>query len=577
MLDFPRAVRRRVATRSRRATILAGSTVLVAALVASCSSVATGDEPSPTPAAAGSSQQTGAQSPSETPPAGAGSAVIISDAKVVIRLAGDWGTLDPQNILTQQDSQVSAFLYNRLVRLNKANEPVPDLATSWDVTPDHVTFTIRKDAVCQDGTPITPSVIDASFARLLSPDNTPAKRASVFGTAGVTTHADDAKWTFTVTVDKPQGDLLESLATDGGSVICPSGLEAGVDLSAEPAGSGPYQLTSVKRGSQYTLTAWDGYWGFKDGTAAANPPQQIVFEVVPNETTAANQFLTGDIDILSLTGRDLDRVLQQQPDVYKQETVWQSGTLIYNAGPGHPTADQAVRTAIGQAIDRDAFATVATNKPGNTASGAIVPPTPCSDPSALAQSIPTFDVAAAAAGLEQAGWAKGSDGIWQKDGQPLALNLVATSSRIPGGEYILDALTKFGLKVNYQDVDLKTFINITFSTDDFDAAIFPMTAGKSYSPKGAIGHISGEPTPAGPNLLRAADAEANEYFDSARQTPVSQSCDDWIKGQQLQLSHADYTPLASFPVTVFSRPGIEFRLADSATIEPSAISVTDSH
>lgn len=573
MLDFTRVQFRRIASLRRRSVMLVASVAAVTTIVASCSSATQAAQPSGTSVLPGSTQSADAQSPSAQP---AGHSVTVSDATVVIRLAGDWGTLDPQNILTQQDSQVSAFLYNRLVRLDKANKPVADLATKWTVSPTQVTFDIRHDAVCQDGTPITPSVINASFARLLSTTNTPAKRASVFGTNDVTTHADDANWTFTVTVAKPQGDLLESLATDGGSVICPSGLKAGVDLSADPAGSGPYKLTSVKRGSQYTLTAWPDYWGFKDGTTAANPPKQIVFDVVPNETTAANQFLTGAIDILSLTGRDLDRVLKQQPDVFKQETVWQSGTLIYNAGPTHPTADEAVRKAIAQAFDRDAFATVATNKPGNTASGAIVPPTPCSDPKQLAPSIPPFDVKAAATGLQQDGWAKGSDGIWQKNGKPLTLNLVATSSRISGGEYILDALTKFGIKVNYQDVDLKTFINITFSTDNFDAAIFPMTAGNSYSPKGALGHITGEPTPKGPNLLRAADAEANTSYAAAVQTPVSKSCDDWYKVQQVQLSHVDYTPLASFPVTVFSRPGIEFGLADSATIEPSAISVTGS-
>ncbi|MFD2352745.1 hypothetical protein ACFSTC_30840 [Nonomuraea ferruginea] len=33
---------------------------------------------------------------------------------------------------------------------------VPGLAEKWDVKPDAVTFTLRKDVTCSDGSPVTP-------------------------------------------------------------------------------------------------------------------------------------------------------------------------------------------------------------------------------------------------------------------------------------------------------------------------------------------------------------------------------------------------------------------------------------
>ncbi|WP_407812572.1 ABC transporter substrate-binding protein, partial [Staphylococcus aureus] len=83
----------------------------------------------------------------------------------------------------------------------------------------------------------------------------------------------------------------------------------------------------------------------------------------------------------------------------------------------------AVRKALVQAVNLDDLAEVITGGQGTRATSLVsVEPRACVYDS-VAGNIPDFDLSAAKATLDAAGWTAGSDGKRSKDGKPLTLRL----------------------------------------------------------------------------------------------------------------------------------------------------------
>jgi oligopeptide transport system substrate-binding protein len=78
--------------------------------------------------------------------------------------------LDPDTITTYTDDHIAYALFEGLTKLD-ARKAVPDLAESWDVSPDGKTYTfhLRREARWSDGDPVTADDFVYSFHRILSP------------------------------------------------------------------------------------------------------------------------------------------------------------------------------------------------------------------------------------------------------------------------------------------------------------------------------------------------------------------------------------------------------------------------
>lgn len=82
-------------------------------------------------------------------------------------------SLDPQIGTGQPEARVYMALYEGLVEYDpKTMEPVPELATSWEISPDAVEylFHLRKDAKWSNGDPITAKDFEFSFRRGFAPE-----------------------------------------------------------------------------------------------------------------------------------------------------------------------------------------------------------------------------------------------------------------------------------------------------------------------------------------------------------------------------------------------------------------------
>src|SRR5699024_2701956 len=140
---------------------------------------------------------------------------------------------------------------------------VGGLASNWDQqSARDYTITVRDDATCADGTPITASIVAESLGRLADPDVASAWKNLVFGPGDPEISADDDAGTVQVKLASDYTTFLRALAIPQAGIVCPAGVNDTEGLTAgsvEGAFSGPYVLTEADDAKGYELTLREDY------------------------------------------------------------------------------------------------------------------------------------------------------------------------------------------------------------------------------------------------------------------------------------------------------------------------------
>lgn len=476
-----------------------------------------------------------------------GSGARVAGGTVTARLSGDWTTgFDPAISQSLYGGEISMAVYDRLVDIGPNNTLVPYLAKSWKITPTSVTFTLRNDATCSDGTKMTPSVVAASFARLI-------KSAIVkqrFGPGPYAVSSDDAAGTFTLTVGTPYSDLIWGFTTNNGSVVCPAAA-AGSPATA-PIGSGAYTLASAVHSDEAVLKLRpDWKWGPGGMTAAdSGMPQELDLKVITNDTTAANLLLTGGLDFADVAGPDVTRLLGEKSLESTSYVGSYTNELLFNPTGSHPTADPQVRLALMTAVDQKAWSQAAYAAYGVTSPSFLTPGTPCYDAS-TSKDRPTPSVARARSILLADGYAAGPDGKLARNGKPLTISLVGTPSLFAtASEYLQSVWEQAGMTVKLQDLDYPGWTAILLNGND--DAITLRISSTSPAPGSSIAYFTGTPPPAGINFTQADDPAVDAEIKAAESTSGNTSCQHWSNVQRLLLQDRDVLPLATPKVLYFA-------------------------
>src|SRR5947208_12075003 len=132
-------------------------------------------KPTTAPAAAPAATSPAASAPAATAaPAAATGAPKSSKDTLTIVFQPNQGSLDPHFAATNQEMLVIRNVYNGLLKYKPdTTEIVGDLATSWEVTSDGLTYTIklRLDVEWQKGfCNFTANDVKASFDRVKAPE-----------------------------------------------------------------------------------------------------------------------------------------------------------------------------------------------------------------------------------------------------------------------------------------------------------------------------------------------------------------------------------------------------------------------
>ncbi len=284
---------------------------------------------------------------------------------------------------TQHDSG-DKRLYSGLVSLDTHLNLTPDLAESWDISPDGTvyTFHLRTNARFQDGRPVVAQDVIYSWERAANPatqsDTVLTYLGDIVGVAemhsGKANHISGLKaldpHTLQVTIDAAKPYFLFKLTLPVAFVLDQKNVESGANWYRTPNGTGPYKLTR-----------WDS---FKVMVYSANPDyylgapsiQQVVVEL--NAGVGINLYETGEIDLTGVSSSDALRVLDPadplHPDLVSGVSLCTNMVVFDVSKP--PFDDLKVRQAFSMAFDRQKFIDVVENDTSLPAMGLYPPALP---------------------------------------------------------------------------------------------------------------------------------------------------------------------------------------------------------
>jgi oligopeptide transport system substrate-binding protein len=218
----------------------------------------------------------------------------------------DLSSLDPAKASNSQDFAVVALLYGGLVRLDGDLRVIPDLAESWMVSDDGLTYTFKlRDGVAfSDGTPITASDFVWSLTHALDPNTGgwtgPFYLSNIVGASdvaeGKATELAGAiavdYQTVALTIQQPSAFFLSQLTFGSAKIVSKAQAEADPEWDQHPVSSGAFKVEAWNHGQDIVLTPNENYW---------QPPTQISTLTMPffqDSETAYQLYRTDQLDIM---------------------------------------------------------------------------------------------------------------------------------------------------------------------------------------------------------------------------------------------------------------------------------------
>lgn len=343
-------------------------------------------------------------------PAPAAKPTTVPAQVLVVGVADDQFQIEMEPLKSRLGNYpISVNMCETLVRLGEDFSPQPLLATSWEqVGANTFRFHLRQDVKFWDGTTMTADDVKWSLDRT-------ARGQQGYSFIGVdSTRVVDSQ-TVEVTPTKSNLRLVEQILHPTYAIM-----KNGTDLANAPMCTGPFQFVEYVKGQRLVVQRNAGYWGDKARL------DKVTYRFYPDANTRQLALKSGEIDLMFDLPPDQVATIKGQVG-YKVESAPVGRTMlmylnIHGQAPYVLLQDTAVRQAIGYALDRQTMVDKVWE--GNAAVVATMgPPEVLGQYAARVQGF-SYDVSRANKLLDDAGWARGADGIRAKAGQRLSIALI---------------------------------------------------------------------------------------------------------------------------------------------------------
>lgn len=476
-------------------------------------------------------------------------------------------SIDPVLAMSQAGKQVTELLYDSLVRVDpETGEAAPDLAESWEFTPTSASFVIRQGVVCADGTEITAGTVARNFERWKDPATNAPLVNNYFGSPEFTVAFDDTARTVDVQMSTAMPFLGAEPSFTSLGIICDSGLEDPSVLSSESHGTSPYVLSEFVSGSHVTLERRDDYtWG-PEGFDVKDLPEAVDVRVVADADTQVNLLLGGDADASILQPEQLQRLANE--DGFSTQVATTSVTMmLFNERDGLPASDVAVRRALAQSLDFGEIAEVQTLGQGYAPDFVRSPNEVCVDPDAIGAAIPKGGVEVAESTLEKAGYTRGDDGYFARDGKPIEITFLGADMASGTAELVTATWEALGVKVAYDERAVSQAVDVLYSGNGWDVTFAAMSASQptQFRPL-----IMGPAAPDGPNFGAVQNEDYIAAQAVASELPGLDSCSSWIEAEVALVEQADWVPAIASDLKFALPESVSF-FNDGISIDPLTI------
>lgn len=410
---------------------------------------------------------------------GLGGSILAAEENttLTVGITADPRGLSPVFACTYHDWVVGYRLYSSLFQADENFNPVPDLAESWEVSGDGLTYTfhLKRNATFHDGSPITSEDVEFSIMEVNLPLGSVCQRGPKTVIESVDT-PDPHTIVFHLSAALPEFLNPHDGLGPHCSGILKKELYEGTDLltnpyNFDPVGSGPYKFVEWVRGSHIVLDRYEGYHGELPAI------ERIVFRVFGDPIARALAFEKGEVDWVpfEMPASEVGS-LNDLPgnSVFFHATPCADVPMLAFNMLNEPFNDKTVRKAVTAAIDKQKIVDLVYYG-GAVAGTGFVGLTPFSAAwhNADAKQI-EYDPELAAALLDQAGYPVKEDG-WRFH---FTLKYsTAYNEHVKMAELVKDDLKKIKVDAKIVSLDHAAWHAQVFENWDFDGSFIAYCTG----------------------------------------------------------------------------------------------------
>jgi peptide/nickel transport system substrate-binding protein len=256
-------------------------------------------------------------------------------------------TFDPVFQTDNMSIWAKLLVFQLLVRSDQEGKGVvPDLAESWDVSPDKrkYTFHLRKDAKFSDGTPVRASDVKFTVERVVTADGSWA--APMFPKMTISAVDDN---TVAFELEQDWAPFLEALSVHAAAIVPEAYFNKVGDkaFGDKPIGSGPFMIDEWSKGNRIVLKPNPGFW---DPTRPYLDEVQLL--VLPDDNVRMLKVQSGEIDVgTDVPFNQVDKLSHLPGLKVELDPLFRIDWVQFNE-KSDKFKDKKVRQAINWAVDK---------------------------------------------------------------------------------------------------------------------------------------------------------------------------------------------------------------------------------
>lgn len=493
--------------------------------------------------------------PGPAPPVPVDDSRPVDGGTLFRRLDVDVTTLNPVLPSSRHDRLVATYLFTPLVQLDRNLQPIPGLASSWDISEDGklYRFEINDKATFSDGTPVRASDVLFTLKKIVDPASEAVQVSGSFELLDMSrTRAVDDK-TLEVGFRAP---LAMQLIRFNDVLVVPEHVYSKGNFTKDhndrPIGSGPYTLVRREVGREVVLERRRDYWAERPHI------QTVVFKLINDHSTAFHALQRGEIDE-TIIASDMWLRERNNPQLAKTIDFQRFYSLNYNYiawNTRNPLlSDKRVRRALSMCIPVENVINELFHGTARAMSGPFTP-----DEWAYNPTVPVirYDPDGARQLLAAAGWTDSNrDGVLDRNGKPFQVSLLQMTGSSTGRQFtqmVQSELKKVGVQVDLEMMDGSSAIQRILA-GNYEAAYLSWDLDPDPDPY-ALFHSTQIP-PRGQNFVFYSNPVADQLIDQGRrELDQSKRKDIYWKLHEVLAEDQPYT----WVVQVSAKWGVNRRL-----------------
>ncbi len=323
----------------------------------------------------------GTPDPAKTPgPTGTPEAPVSTDAgnasnvkaggTLVMRLAAEPTNLNPNGNYDSENGYIIQNCFNRLLKMNNLQEILPDLAKSYEVSEDGLTYTFHlyENVNFHDGTKLTSDDVKFTFDQIIAQGG-----VASFALGSLASVECPDENTVVMTTSAVDASFLYNIAYQGTYILPRHAYEGkdwlGADALQTPIGTGPFVFDNWERGVSLVLTRNADYFMGPELPYL----DKVIFGFNADGTTAKAAFLAGEYDILGAAASTDITEYRANENLVLEVNMYPSRFMVAFNLREEPFSNLALRQAISYAIDKDEMLNIALKDVGMIAEYYVSP------------------------------------------------------------------------------------------------------------------------------------------------------------------------------------------------------------